>query len=473
MLDLSNIQGNILRGYASFPDAHFLFLGIQNAAEARAFIQRLLDTNAVTPAQWREKPGATLNIALTFEGLRALGLPEESLASFPAEFQEGMRHRAEQLGDVDGSSPECWDDPWRTRRVHILLMTYGRTEKALAAQCRKLRDMMPAEVQELKPSQPAGLLRISGKVTRNEHFGFADGLSNPDVEGAPRDDGPGRPQDIGNPDGNGKFRKVPVGEFILGYPGEGGELAPMPLPHVLAHDGTYLVFRKLEQKVLRFRHYLEMQAEAFARTLRGGLLAGTDAQEFLAAKMMGRWRDGSSLIRYPSRPGDDAGNSFAYAGDPAGARCPLGAHIRRANPRDSLGFGGKTMSRHRLIRRGIAYGKYLPLGERDEERRGIIFIALNSGLDQFEFVQQKWINFGDDFEQGNDTDPIAGTRQTGSIAGSQPTGRMTIPGDEATGRRPLICFDIPRFVETKGGDYFFVPSLTGLRLLASGRIEVT
>jgi deferrochelatase/peroxidase EfeB len=128
------------------------------------------------------------------------------------------------------------------------------------------------------------------------------------------------------------------------------------------------------------------------------------------------------------------------------------------------------MSRRRLIRRGIPYGKHLAPGKQDGESRGIVFLAFNSGFDQFEFVQQAWINFGDDFEQGNDTDPIAGRRQ--AVGGSREGGRMMIPGDEATGRRPFICFDIPRFVTTKGGDYFFVPSLTGLRLLVSGQVEV-
>ncbi len=464
MLDLSNIQGNILRGYASFPHAHFLYLEISSADDARLFVQRLLDTGSVTPGQWREKPNATLNLALTFDGLRALGLPEESLATFPAEFQDGMRHRAEALGDVGDSSPDNWDEPWKTRRVHILVMMYGATAANLDARRLTLRKLLPPGVRELAPDQPAGRLRIQGRTTRMEHFGFLDGLSNPDVQGVPGDDGAGKPQDVGNPDAEGRFRKIPVGEFVLGYPGEGGELAPMALPHLLTQDATYLVFRKLEQEVPRFRRYLDEQANSFARALPGGLPAGVTPQKFLAAKMMGRWPNGSSLIKYPDEPGNDAGNAFGYADDPAGARCPLGAHVRRTNPRDSLGFGGKTMSRHRLIRRGIPYGEYLAPGKRDGERRGIIFLAFNSGFDQFEFVQQVWINFGDDFEQGNDTDPIAGSRKAG---------RMMIPGDEATGRRPFICFDIPRFVQTRGGDYFFVPSLTGLRLLASGQVEVS
>lgn len=464
MLDLCNIQGNILRGYASFPHARFLYLGIRSADDGRALVQRLLDTDSITPAVWDAKPDTTLNLALTFDGLRALKVPEESLATFPAEFQDGMKARAKVLGDVGDSSPGQWDQPWTTCRVHILVMIYGKTANVLDARCRDFRQQLPPGVEELGPDQPAGLLCIGGQTTRTEHFGFVDGLSNPSVEGVRGEEKSRVREDVGNPDGKGRFRKIPLGEFILGHPGEGGELAPMPQPGLLAQDATYLVFRKLEQNVLAYRRYLGEQAASFTRALSRDLPAGVTAQEFLAAKMMGRWQDGSSLIRHPDKPGNDTGNTFAYANDPAGARCPLGAHVRRANPRDALGFGGRTMSRRRLIRRGITYGKYLAPGQQDEERRGIIFIAFNSGFDQFEFVQRVWMNFGDDFQQGNDTDPFAGSRKEG---------RMMIPGDEETGRQPFICFDMPSFVETRGGDYFFVPSLTGLGLLASGRVQVS
>ena len=236
MLDLSNIQGNILRGYASFPHAHFLYLSIRCADDARAFVQQLLDNESVTPAQWRAKPETTLNLALTFDGLRAFGLPEDSLATFPAEFQQGMRLRANALGDVGDSSPDHWEKPWRTGRVHILVMVYGTNPKTLEARCRTLRGQLPDGVKEMGSGQPAGRLQIDGETTRNEHFGFLDGLTNPDVEGVPGDDGPERSQDVGNPDGEGRFRKIPAGEFILGYPGEGGELAPMALPHLLMTD---------------------------------------------------------------------------------------------------------------------------------------------------------------------------------------------------------------------------------------------
>src|SRR6185312_14448613 len=147
--NLSNIQGNILRGYASFPHALFLFLNIRSADGGRTLLRRLLDSDAVTPAQWRNKPDAALNLAVTFEGLRALGLPQESLATFPAEFQEGMRRRAKALGDVGESSADHWDEPWKTHRVHILVMMYGKTAEALDARYRTLKDLLPPDIHEL------------------------------------------------------------------------------------------------------------------------------------------------------------------------------------------------------------------------------------------------------------------------------------------------------------------------------------
>jgi len=303
------------------------------------------------------------------------------------------------------------------------------------------------------------------------------------VEGVPDDGGPG---DTGNPDERGNFRKIPVGEFILGYPSEGEELSPMPLPHIYTRNGTYLVVRKLEQHVVRFRDFLRRQAAALSAVPGVKLSSGPRAAEdFLAAKMFGRWPDGSSLDLYPMGGVGDKSNNFNYAGDPEGACCPLGAHVRRANPRASLGFGGNIVRRRRLIRRGIAYGEYLPEDVTEGNggaRRGMMFLAFNANISQqFEFVQQQWINYGDDFKQGDDTDPIAGSRigDGNMVKPGHPyrrdqngVGRMVIQGDQRTAREPFLCFGIPRFVTTKGGDYFFAPSLTGIRLMADGKVCV-
>jgi Dyp-type peroxidase family len=464
ILDLSDIQHNVLRGYPAFKFARFMFFSILSVRGGRRLLHRL--SERITPGDWGDRrPPATFNIALSFAGLEALRLPYECLASFPVEFQQGMRARARALGD----DPQLWEPPWDARRVHVVVMVYAANADERQRHChevsRFVEDINRADggphIEALE-HQDCQWLTVEGRLSRKEHFGFEDGISNPDVEGVP-DNGPA--VDCGNPDDNDEFRKIPVGEFILGYPGEGGEVAPMPLPRLLGHNGTYLVMRKLEQHVEEFRTFVREASKRLPH-----LPHEVDREEYLAAKMVGRWKNGSPLVRYPERPPKpaDLNNTFKFSADLAGASCPLGAHIRRANPRDSLGFGGRLMSRHRLIRRGIAYGPYLPENVRENaaERtpRGIMFLAFNSGFDQFEFVQEAWIGSGDDFQQGDDMDPLVG---------SSNNRQMVIPGDEATARLPFLCKGIPRFVTSRGGDYFFVPSLTGLRLMAAGEVVVS
>ena len=458
MLDLRDIQGNILRGYAKFTHARFMFFGIPAPAAGRGLLEALLPL--VTRAEWGERPAGATNIALSFAGLRALALPADSLASFPVPFQVGMRARAASLGDIGDSAPEHWDLPWRDQGVHVVIAAYAATEEARARHCREVLAKVPPGIEVLSPAQDAAtLMSIEGESDRIEHFGFVDGLSNPLIKGAP-EGRKGRQSLVGNPDDAGGFRPVAAGEFILGHRDEGGEVVT-PVPHLLVRNGSFLVVRKLHQQVARFRQYVAEQAR-----LLSAAAPGVD-QGYIAAKMMGRWPNGSPLVRHERNPAPaDLRNDFTYAGDPDGALCPLGAHIRRANPRDSLGFGGRMVDRRRLVRRGIAYGKFLPPGEPDDQQpRGIMFLAFNADFErQFEFVQQQWLNYGDDFQQSNEADPIAGS-QSGH-------GRMIIEGDERAGRVPLICRNIPSFVTTKGGDYFFAPSLTALRMMAANEVRV-
>jgi deferrochelatase/peroxidase EfeB len=399
--------------------ARFMPFRILGAQAGRDFLTELLPL--ITPGEWGpgNRPEMTTNIAITFPGFCALELPGECLATFPAEFQEGMRARAKSLGDTNGSAPDQWDAPWNGERVHFLVMVYGVNAATRLQRCNQITSIVQGingagktAIASL-PHQDAQSLMIDGTLTRKEHFGFVDGISNPDVEGVPDN---GQRDDIGNPDDNGKFRKIPAGEFVLGHPGEGGEVAPMPLPRLLGRNGSYLVVRKLEQHVEKFREFIARESAGLHK-----VPAGTDPEHFLAAKMMGRWQDGSPLIGHPDAP--------------KGHKLPGGQPEPHALAPDE-----------------------------PTDRRGIMFLAYNSGFDQFEFVQQTWINFGDDFQQGNDMDPITG---------SSDEGRMMIQGDESKGRRPFLCSGIPRFVTTKGGDYFFVPSLTGLRLMASGRVIVS
>jgi Dyp-type peroxidase family len=455
-LALHDIQGNILRAYRSEAKARFLFLRIAQPAAGRKFIKQLRP--CITPAAWGEnRPAATTNIALSCAGLSALGLPAESTSSFPLDFRQGMRARAAALGDAGESAPERWDEPWRNpeAQVHLLVSCYSTDAGKLDHHCRDLLARLPDGVAELGPHQDASRIVTGGQAI--EHFGFADGLSNPAIEGMPHNDNRNL---VGNPDGKGGFSDIPAGEFVLGYPGVGDEQRDLPVPGLLGVNGTFLVFRKLAQDVAGFRAYLDSQCQILSH------LSSEHDRAFLAAKLVGRWRDGSPLVRYPRSPATaDPTNQFDYIDDPEGALCPLGAHVRRSNPRSSLGLDGQLSKRRRMIRRSIAYGDFVPEEKTPDNRpRGIIFLAYMSGIErQFEFVQQQWINIGDSFRQGNDKDPLVGNNDG--------SGRMVVPGDERAGRPPFLCTGLPRFVTVKGGAYFFVPGLTALHLLAEGRFQ--
>ena len=182
----------------------------------------------------------------------------------------------------------------------------------------------------------------------------------------------------------------------------------------LLRNGTFMVWRKLEQDVPLFRRWLRH-------------LAGEDPgeQERVAAKVVGRWREGGSLIRSPdASTAAGRGAGFSYARDRDGLRCPLGAHVRRANPRDSMGWRTERTKRHRIVRRGMPYGPRLPADTRegDGQERGLIFVCLNASITrQFELVQAHWLLDGDVFGLGREQDLL--------LAPADPRGKMTVPVD--------------------------------------------
>jgi Dyp-type peroxidase family len=266
----------------------------------------------------------------------------------------------------------------------------------------------------------------------SEPFGFRDGLSQPAIRD-PRA-GPWRRTTVDPP--------VAPGEFVLGYEDEGGTVPATP-PE-LGFNGSYMVVRKLEQDVEGFWEFMATEA-------------GPDPprREWLAAKVLGRWRDGTPLVLSPEAPNpersDDLGwlNDFTYAHDPDGFACPIGAHIRRTNPRDSLDRDWRFANRHRIIRRGMPYRSN---GEQPE--RGLMFACYQASIErQFEFIQSQWCCDGNALGLGSDPDFIVG--------GSE--GKMTIQG------RPPTFVPMRRFVTTRGGDYFFAPGIGGLRYIAKAR----
>jgi Dyp-type peroxidase family len=249
---------------------------------------------------------------------------------------------------------------------------------------------------------------------------------------------------------------IAAGEFIFGYPGEAGRMLPMPQPAVLGRNGTFVSFRKLHSNVAAFRRFLRENATAKM------------SEEFLAAKMVGRWPSGAPLMLAPEQDAPEMGsdlqrmNNFSYAEDPKGLRCPMGAHIRRMNPRDTHMQVLTNVKIHRIIRHGTRYGPDLPenVWEDDGQKRGIFFIFLSAAAPQtFEFLKKEWINAGNFVGLGMEQDPIAGAHED--------KGMFTIPARPI--RRRLQGLE--RFTVTRGGEFGFVPSLSALRWLASSPEE--
>jgi Dyp-type peroxidase family len=455
-LEPDDIQGLVARGYGTLRAATFVLLRIDDPAAARAWLGAMADEVATAERGDRSQ---AVHVALTSSGLARLGLPEGSLAGFPDEFTGGMTtdHRRRILGDVGESAPERWRWGGPANPVDALLLLYAEDQAELIALAERhagpaaLRTAGLAEVQRLDTSPLAG----------SEPFGFRDGISQPLIaELGP----PGRP---GPP-----LHTVRAGEFVLGYENQYGQVAESPtvaaaddpgrvLPRTgdleqadLGRNGSYLVLRQLAQDVDAFRRFIDQAGRADGQ-------ADPDAGTRLAAKMVGRWPNGAPLTRSPERPTDDLAdaNDFGYAdGDAAGLGCPLGAHIRRANPRDALDPEAgpeqslRSANRHRLLRRGRAYGDPSDPGE-----RGIHFICLNANIArQFEFVQHTWLNNPKFAGLYDDTDPLVATYQ--GDAGRTFTVQAHPMRQRVTG--------LPSFVTVRGGAYFFLPGRRTLRYLA-------
>ncbi|HEX5619795.1 MAG TPA: Dyp-type peroxidase [Solirubrobacteraceae bacterium] len=442
-IDLADIQGDVLRGY-TYPCAAYLFLRIVDVAEARALLTRMLP-QVSTAEPWQDGPPPTaLHVAFTYAGLAAMEVPPAILDSFPAEFRAGMAAQAERLGDRGPSAPSQWEAGLGTGEAHALVTVYGVDAERLEQARQALKGVGAAAAVRIVHEQRAAEL----EQTR-DHFGFYDGIAQPAIAGsgvAPR------PGD-GQPDGRGGWRPVRTGEFLHGYEDEDGLLPEAPAAP-FDRNGTFAVYRKLHMDVAAFRRFLR------DADFPGG-------PELLAAKIVGRWRDGTPLVRSPSQSdpslaADPAAiNDFAYAGDPDGLRCPLGAHIRRGNPRDARGFfDGRLSNRHRIIRRGRPYGPPLPPDAYDDDGidRGLVFVCFNASIwRQFETVQALWIDDGDPFGLGPDKDFLIGEPH-----GTE--GKMTIQG-----RPPFFLKPQPRFVTMRGGEYLYRPSMSGLRWLAESR----
>lgn len=464
-LELQDIQGNVLRGYG-YPHAAHLAVRVLDGASGRRLLRDLLPgVTSATP--WVTKPPATLNVALSYAGLCALELDREHLRSFPAEFRQGMQRRAEhQLLDVGSSHPATWEDGLRADDVHVLVSVHARTPSDLHERLDVVREQLGRSPMglEAQPVQYAHALLVGG--ARREHFGYADGIGQPSVEGVAGAAYPGQgvatertwkharlgPIALPYPASAG-WRPVRAGEFVLGYHDEDGVLPAAPAAP-LGRNGTFMVYRKLEQDVPAFRALVASLAQ---RNYSG-------ARELVKAKIVGRWPDGTPLALSPEHGDDEIAddparvNDFRFDDDPNGHGCPLGAHIRRANPRASLPGKGERTRRHRILRRGMSYGPWLEEDAPDAGGpRGLLFICFQASIArQFEVVN-RWCAQGSSIGLGQDRDYLTAAADGDRVG-------MTIQGDP-----PAFLEPHEPLVTTRGGEYLFLPGLTALAAIAGER----
>ncbi|WP_433346607.1 Dyp-type peroxidase [Microtetraspora malaysiensis] len=433
-LELDDIQRGVLSPRPTPYAATYILFRIDDRAHGRELMRRA--SEVVTAATDSMSPlGETwVSIALTCSGLRALGVPQESLDTFAWEFRQGMAARAKVLGDTGESAPETWETPLGISDVHVVLTALAPDP----AQLEKAIDHARPAYHRLPGVTAIWRQDCYALPTETEPFGYRDGISHPAVEGS------------GIAGSNPLETPLKAGEIVLGYRDELGGVQT-PQPDVLGRNGTYVAFRKLHQRVAAFRRYLKDSS------------TGPEDEELLAAKIMGRWRSGAPLALSPLRDDPALGadrsrnNTFLYErDDPAGFTTPPGCHIRRANPRDAAVAGAPRL--HRMIRRGTVYGPPLAEGilEDDGADRGLMFTFIGAHLGrQFEFVQSQWMNDSVFFGSGDARDPIVGS--------GDGTGDFTIPRRPVRRRLPSL----PRFVVTRGGEYCFMPGLSALRWLGA------
>lgn len=462
-LELNDIQGLVTTGYGHLDYAAYVVIRFgTDAKRSREWLAAIAD-EVSSAKPWPKdasgktiKPDHAIAIGLTYHGLKALALPDSALESFPEDFRAGMAdpQRSRILGDTGESAPKHWDFGGDADAFHVLLVILTGTE-AFRGELIQLHTSRAA----LHGASVTGQLLAQRLPDSKEHFGWVDGIAHPIIRSSPRT------SDVSD-------ARIAAGEFVMGYTNQYGNIpaAPRLNGEDIGKNGTYLVFRKLHQDVAAFWKFVAEQAE---------LLMGNDSrtpqerQLWLASKMVGRWPSGVPLTLSPER--DDPAfdrkqiNTFLYRErDEHGDYTPLGSHIRRANPRDSHGPTGKSAlemaDRHLILRRGMTYGEALfPLNQlppepltNDSAERGLAFLCVNANIaQQFEFVQQTWLNNTKFHGLYTDKDPISGDND----------GQYTHTIQRDPLRKQITA--VPRFVTVKGGAYCFMPGLSALKRLAS------
>ncbi len=436
MLEFDDIQHILLTRVPALT-GRYEFLSFRDAAGGRAWLSAILEKvhSAAEAGASVEQDNRWVTVAFTWNGLRALGVDEASLATFPEEFKQGMVARAEMLGDTGENHPDNWVGGLARPDLHAIAILFAR-DAAERTRCQAEHDKLVARCEGVEVHSTLDLEATPPFDYAHDHFGYRDRLTQPVIEGTGEVPTPGS----GTP--------LKPGEFILGYPDESGGPYPMPQPEILFRNGSYMAYRRMQEHVGKFRDFLRQHGQT------------PQEQELVAAKLMGRWRSGAPLVLAPDEDDPALGadpqrnNNFNYKQmDPHGYAVPLGSHVRRMNPRDTAA----NMNRRRMIRRGATYGPHLPqdVPEDGVERGVAAFVICASLTRQYEFAQNVWVNDRNFHELGNERDPIIGNHD-GTL-------EFKIP------KRPIRkkITGLPAFTTVRGGAYFFVPGIKALRYLTA------
>ncbi|TWJ03242.1 hypothetical protein JN11_00779 [Mucilaginibacter frigoritolerans] len=438
--DRNNVQGMIMRGYTHPWSCHLIFK-FATQPGAKGFIKAILPY-VQSAADWGDdKPEMMLNIGLTFTGLKVVSkLTTSDLAGFPPTFKQGPASAGSQQSLNDGKSNiDTWVFGQTGKQVDCVVHVYGMDEPALNKLVKIVADAAVAGglTEYLPIANGTKRLEEYATVPRNSiHFGYLDGIDQPALN-------------WGNPDD-----PADLSAFLIGYPNNTSQPGPSQgNAGVFAKDGCYNAFRMLYQDVDTFDNFLDTNAKEIAPKLG---LSIADATEWMAAKLNGRWRDGSPLELTPDKPNPELSHAtaFGYSGDTTGMKCPFSAHNRVANPRDEvLSEPGLPP---RLIRRGMAYGQ--PFNSKTaSEDRGLIGLFLCGSLsNQFELLYS-WINttnFSNIFPNQQGQDALIANR---SMPGADTS--FTIP----TSKGPVEIESLPQFVVTRGTAYCLLPSISTLK----------
>ncbi len=478
-LDLADIQGFILRGYRMPMVRHFL-LTVSAPGAARKMLGRLVssdesDAPQITTAEdWhvgfapgpgdnpadspRHKPDYSLNVGITWPGLIALEIkdrvPKVSFKSFGA-FIAGAADRAKLVGDTGPSAPENWVGSFGKGSDHVLVTLHALSPDAMKNYSDRLSALFAEGGAFREIWRIDGLAWIEmqdGKPTfcSKVPFGYTDGISMTTIHGGP---------EYYPPD-----RQKPCEPWLFVLRDE-AENYFVPEPRELGLNGSFAVFKMIMTDVVGFENFLQANKEKID-------------PELLAAKICGRWRNGVPLALSPETDSPAGGisveelNNYEYvnadgSGDPKGLRCPVGAHMRRVNPRgqpvEGQGQPGGSNNTHRLIRRGMPYGpNYDPKQPYDGIERGLLGYFINSSIEnQYEFVLGHWVNdseFAGAFRLNpKSKDPMIGTQDPAEST-------FVIP--QANGAPPIKVTGFSTFITTKAAAYCFLPSITAIKFIA-------